>query len=176
MAKTMERPTPTVAGVEERLRSGDATVTADDLLRAEVAERFGRMKARQEERAATAAAEARRQARIAELRVGIPADLDPAHVGEARVALEEALDAFVATCRAYDGRFAAAVDALGVDPALAPLPPDMAVDGASVRTVVVGGRSFRRAPCQRVIHQAATEAIKRHYGDRHGIDLGRPSD
>lgn len=142
--------------------------------KAEAALRFATARREAGERGERERAERGRLERIASLTGAIAADLDPAQIAAARADLEAALDRFVGVCGAHDRRFADAMDALR-DETLAPLPDGLGVDGWASRHLVAGGRTYRRAPTQRTIREAATEAIKRHY-PRQTIDLNRPQD
>lgn len=164
-------PTPTVAGLLERLKAG-GDVAPDELVRAEAAERLDRLRAEAADRAAADRAEAERHERIAALRADLPRRLDPAPIAEARAEMVAALDAWAAACARHDGALAAAHSALE---ALGPLPPDLHLDGHGRGSIVAGGATYRRALVQTTIAVEAAEAIKTHY-PRQSIDLGRPTD
>lgn len=160
--------------LRERMAAGEA-VSTPQWEKAEAGVRFALARRDAAERGERDRAERSRQAKVAALAEAIPVDLDPSPIAAARADLAAALDRFVGFCRAYDRRFADAVEALS-DPALAPLPPGLGAEGVNVRIVNAGGRTYRAAPTQRTIAETATEAIAARYGPRQSVDLGRPRD
>ena len=153
-----------IADVERRLREGDETVTADDLLRAELAERWARMQIEQAARAAAERAEAERRARIAALRAAAPDRIGPAVLDKPRARLERAVAEWVAACADYDaarGALWAELSALGAGP------PDVAFHDAGYGNVTIDGTTYRPAPVQRGIAEAARSAIRDSYPRAH---------
>ncbi len=159
--------------LHNRLAAGDTTITPASFSKAADLVRFHQARLAGAERHAEAQAEQERQERLAQLRQDLPATLDTADVDQARAAMEAAIDAYVAACRAYQERLNDALDALE-DPSLAPLPAGLG--RGQYGTVTIGRRTYRPASAQRAIRDAAEAAVRQHYGPRFRFDLGNPPD
>ena len=151
------------ADLEGRIRRGDPTVTPDDLAAADAAVRFASLRLGLAEQQATERAEAERQAQIAALRSRAVDLANDQRVTKARQAMERAVDAYVAACRAYD------LDYSDVYDALSRLDPHAVMPGTGIS---VGGQMARPAYPQQDISRAARTALRQHY-PRVQVDLNR---
>ena len=172
MPSATETPTPTVADLVARLEAGDDAVTADDLLRAEAEERFGRARAAAAAKRAADEAEAARRGRIAAFRAALPSRLDGRAVEKARDRLAAAVDAYLDACRAHDDATEAAIEELR---GMGPLPAGLAVDAPRFGRITDGGAEYRGARPQVTIAGIVTEAIVARY-PRRGVNLNAPQD
>ena len=154
-----------------RREAGDHAVTADDLLRAEAEERFGRARAAAEAKRAADEAEAVRLRRIEAVRASLPERLGPAVLEKARRRLDAAVDAWVEACAGYD---AARGELYNELTSLAPLPRGLEPNGYGYGSIVDGAETYRLAPTQSAITEAARAAIGKHYGGRQSVTLDRP--
>jgi multidrug efflux pump subunit AcrA (membrane-fusion protein) len=138
----------------------------------EEAARLERIKAQVLEQQAREQAEGERRQRIAALRESIPADLDQAQLEVARTQLEAALDAYVATCRAYDTRYVQRWNEVLELRGSGPMPADMV---AEPRSIAMGGVDYRKSRLQTKLAQIARAVFRRYY-PLDQFDLGRPQD
>ncbi len=171
MSTTTESETgPTTRELLLRLAEGDAGVTAEDLLRAEDAERLAAAAASRAEALAAARAEEDRQQRIRAAEASLPSPDAHARIDKERAVMGRAIDAYVAACRDHDAALSGAWSALALGQ-LDPLPTGVvaATDGRGI--VEVDGATHRRTDPQHGIRAAATEALGRHY-PRTAVKLG----
>lgn len=171
-------PTPAVTPLDaarqrqrdllDRMRAGDATVTADDFARAESAVQFATaQEAAAAERAQREAEQARQDRISALVRELVERDASPT-LERATVALRKALDQFAATCASYNARHGEIYDELS---RIGTLPAGVAiVPGGGIE--VPDGPDGRPANVQHIIARNATEALTSTF-PRMSIDLGR---
>lgn len=164
-------PPPTVAGLRDRLKAGEP-VSPEELVRAEAAERFDRLRGDAATEAAAERAEAERQGRIAALRAALPARFDPAPIARAEAKLARAVDDYLDACRAHDDALEAAAEELR---GAGPLPAGLAVDAPRFGQITDGGAEYRGARPQVTIAGVVTAAHAARY-PRRGINLNSPQD
>lgn len=145
-----------LAEVNRRIDSGDPTVVADDLLRAETEVRIARARLEVAERQAQAKAEQERRDRLGAIRKEVAEKVNPDALAPHAKKLEAALEAWVLACREYEDT-------------RTELWNELTVLGF---TVSPGEPIDRPAPIQHTIRQAATEAIRKHF-PRMDVDLNR---
>ncbi len=162
----------TLADVNRRIDTGDASVTGDDLLRAEAEVRIARSRRDVAQRLAIAEAERARQEQIAAFRAELPKRLDVVALDKVRHQLATAVEAWVAACAGYDQERGAVLDDMR---ALAPLPSSLRENSPRWGDISDGTTTYRHAPVQRTIAEVATAAVKRYY-PRNEIKLGNPQD
>ncbi len=161
---------PTTRELLLRLARGDAAVTAEELLRAEDAERLAAAAASRAEALAAARAEEDRQQRIRAAVASLPSPDAVARIDKTRAAMGRAIDAYVAACRDHDRALSEAWTELALGQ-LDPLPAGVVVNDGGQGRVTVGGTTHRQTDPQHGVRAAATEAIHRHY-PRATIRLG----
>lgn len=170
MPNTTTTSAATVSGLLDRLKAGDDTVTADDLMRAEADERFAQARASAAAQAAVDRAEAERQARIAALRTALAHRFDPAPIAKAQAKLTAAVAAYLDACRTFDNEMDAATEELR---GMGPLPDGLDVDTPRFGMITDGTVEYRRSRPQTTIAAIVTEAIRARYG-RETINLNAP--
>ncbi len=155
-----------LADLRARMVAGDETVTPADFTRARAAVEFAQARQAAEEEAERRRAEQDRRERQEAARARLEA-LDTKEVDAARRRLDAALDGYVAAVAEAWRE----LDDLGAE---------LSAAGLDVQNTPTGlhacGVTVRRAPLQMAIHTAVAEAIKRHLGNRHRLDLNSPPD
>ncbi len=110
--------------------------------------------------------------RVEAIKAELVEKLNPAPLEQARAAMAEAIDAYVALCAEREVvRGGAWSDLSGLGEPL----PGVWLNGSGYGTRAVGGTVYRQALTQRGIAEVATEAIRKHF-PRSEVRLGNPED
>lgn len=182
MATTIKAKTPmpapdfeTALGLRQelvdRVRRGDTTVTGEDFEQAESAVRFAQIHQEAAAEQAERAAQQAREAQQADLVAAIVALAGDETVAEADAKLREALDAFVAVCRARDERFyALSTEVMNLNDDVQGVKRE--AGGYSGTSLLADGKTIRQEQTIQRIRDAAGAAVARHY-PRTQYDFGR---
>jgi hypothetical protein len=163
-----------LAAVEQRIKAGES-VTAAELGQAELDVKLARTRHEMAKEAAVEQREAHRLERIAAIRASLPAHLDPARLDGPRQALEAALDGWFAAYAEHDAALADAWNALSAE-APRSTPGVKLNDGGVHGSVTIAGQTYRNAPAQRALVDAARAAYGRHFPPNRWFDLSRALD
>lgn len=164
-------PAPTVAGLVDRLKAGEA-VSPDELVSADATERLARLRADAAIAAAAERAEADRLARTAALRAALPARLDDAPIARAEAKLARAVDDDLDACKLRDDAMDGVAEELR---GMGPLPAGLAVDAPRYGQIADGATEYRRSRPQLTISRLVTAAIGARW-PRRSINLNSPQD